>query len=163
MLARDDARGTRSGVGEGGGAVALMVELLSSYPTLPHSAPPSSYRYANEVRVWGYTEALRPLRQVLEKEGDDPSKVDLHSSLIGAVTTLAARGEVPQRVVQREATWKSPESSKVYTRNNPEGSSTAVSCKLADTGKIGQRQPRQGTVWGRTPLYRGDFGVGVCQ
>ena len=29
---RDDASGTRSGVGTGGGTVALMVELLSVYP-----------------------------------------------------------------------------------------------------------------------------------
>ena len=35
---RDDASGTRSGVGAGGGAVALMVELLSVYPTMPESA-----------------------------------------------------------------------------------------------------------------------------
>ena len=40
---RDDASGTRSGVGAGGGAVALMVELLSVYPTMPESAPLSSY------------------------------------------------------------------------------------------------------------------------
>ena len=40
---RDDASGTRSGVGAGGGAVALMVELLSVYPTMPESAP-LSYR-----------------------------------------------------------------------------------------------------------------------
>ena len=31
----------------------LWWELLSSYPALPDSAPLSSYRYANEVRVWG--------------------------------------------------------------------------------------------------------------
>ena len=52
---RDDASGTRSGVGAGGGAVALMVELLSVYPTMPEmpeSAPLSSYRCGNEVRVW---------------------------------------------------------------------------------------------------------------
>ena len=36
---RDDASGMRSGVGAGGGAVALMVELLSVYPTMPESAP----------------------------------------------------------------------------------------------------------------------------
>ena len=75
---RDDARGARSGVGAGGGAVALMVEPLSSYPTLPDSVPLSSYRCANEVRVWGYTEALRSLREVIEKAGDDPSEVGLH-------------------------------------------------------------------------------------
>ena len=32
---RDDASGTRSGVGAGGGAVVLMVELLSVYSTMP--------------------------------------------------------------------------------------------------------------------------------
>ena len=37
---RDDAWGARSGVGAAGGAVALMVELLSGYPTLPERAPP---------------------------------------------------------------------------------------------------------------------------
>ena len=55
---RDDASGTRSGVGAGGGAVALMVELLSVYPTMPESVPLSSYRCGNEVRVWRYPEAL---------------------------------------------------------------------------------------------------------
>ena len=35
---RDDASGTRSGVGAGGGAVALMAELLSVYPPMPESA-----------------------------------------------------------------------------------------------------------------------------
>ena len=37
---RDDAWGGRSVVGAGGGAVALMVELLSGYLTLPERAPP---------------------------------------------------------------------------------------------------------------------------
>ena len=37
---RDDAWGTRSGEGSGGGVVALMVELLSGCPTLPERAPP---------------------------------------------------------------------------------------------------------------------------
>ena len=46
---RDDAWGTPSWVGAGGGAVALMVLLLSGYPTLPECAPLSSYRYGNKV------------------------------------------------------------------------------------------------------------------
>ena len=37
---RDNAWGTRSGVGAGGGAVALLVKLLSRYPTSPERAPP---------------------------------------------------------------------------------------------------------------------------
>ena len=36
---RDDASGTPSGLGAGGGGVALMVELLSVYPTMPEVPP----------------------------------------------------------------------------------------------------------------------------
>ena len=88
---RDDASGTRSGVGAGGGAVALMVELLSVYPTMPESAP-LSYRCGNQVREWRYPEALAALRQVAARAGDDPSDVGLHSLRTGAAFTLAAGG-----------------------------------------------------------------------
>ena len=94
--------------------------------------------------------ALAALRQVAARAGDDPSEVGLHSLRIGAGTTLAAGGGVSQRVIQREGRWKSSESSKVYTRNNAEDAGV-VSRKLAETEKIGQRQPGQGTVLGRTP------------
>ena len=147
---KERKRNDASGVGAGDGAVALMVELLSVYPTMPESAPLSSYRCGNEVRVWRYTEALAALRQVAARAGDDPSEVGLHLLSIGAVTTLAAGGDVSQRVIQREGRWKPSESSKVYTRNNPEDAGI-VSRKLAETGKMGQRQPGRGTVWGRTP------------
>ena len=120
VCSRDHAWGTRSGVGAGGGAVALMVELLSVYPTMPDSAPLSSYRCGNEVRVWRYTEALAALRRVTAKAGDDPSEVGLHSMRIGAATMPAAEGEVSQRVIQRKRRWKSSGSSKAYIRNNPE-------------------------------------------
>ena len=95
---RDDPSGTRSGVGAGGGAVALMVELLSVYPTMAESSP-LSYRGGNEVSVWRYPEALAALRQVAARAGDDPSEVGLHSVRIGAATTLAAGGDVSQRVI----------------------------------------------------------------
>ena len=147
---RDDASGTRSGVGAGGGAVALMVELLSVYPTMPESAPLSSHRCGNEVRVGRYPEALAALRQVAARAGNDLSEVGFHSLRISAATTLAAGGDVSQRVIQKEGRWKSSESSKVDTRNNPEDAGI-VSRKIAEAGKIGQRQPGQGTVWSRTP------------
>ena len=150
MRTRDNAKGARSRVGACGGAVTLMVELLSTFPIFSDSAPLSSYRYGSEVRVWRYTEALGSLRHVVEKAGDDPSEVALHSLRIGAATTLATGGEVPQRVIQREGRWKSPKSSKMHTRNNPEDAGI-LSRKLAETGKVGQRQPGQGAVWGRTP------------
>ena len=106
---RDDASGTRSGEGASGGADALMVELLSVYPTMLENAPLSSNGYGNEVRVWRYPEALAVLRQVAARAGDDPSEVGLHSLRIGAATTLEAGGDVSQRVIQREGRWKSSE------------------------------------------------------
>ena len=75
-----------------------MVELHSVYPTMPESAPLSSYRCGNEVRVWRYPEALAALRQVAAR-ADDPSEFGLHSLRIGAATTLAAGGDVSQRVI----------------------------------------------------------------
>ena len=127
-----------------------MVELLSVYPTMPESVPLPSYRCGNEVRVWRYPEALAALLQVAARAGDDPREVGLHSLRIGVATTLAAGGDVSQRVIQREGRRKSWESSKVYTRNNPDDAGI-VSRKLAETGKIGQSQLGQGTVLGRTP------------
>ena len=41
---RKDVRGVDSSLREGGGAVALLVELLSVHPNLPSAAPLASYR-----------------------------------------------------------------------------------------------------------------------
>ena len=100
--------------------------------------------------MWRYPEALAALHQVAARAGDEPSDVGLHSLRIGAATTLVAGGDVSQRVMQREGRWKSSKSSKVYTRNNPDDAGI-VSRKLAETGKIGQRKPGQGTVSSGTP------------
>ena len=148
---RDAALGPGSGVGAGGGAVAVMVELLSMHVALPESAPLSAYLCGSKVNIWGYTQALRALRQVVEKSGGDPREVGLHSLRIGAATTLAAGGGVAERVIQREGRWKSSQSPKVYTRNNVEDSSM-VSRKLARKSKVVQRQPGQGTAWDQTKV-----------
>ena len=97
--------------------------------------------------MWEYTEALKSLHQVIEKAGDDPSEVGLHSLRIAAVTALAAGGEVPQGVTQT-GRLRSPDSSKLYTRSNPEDGSILL-CELPETGKIEQSQPGQGAAWGR--------------
>ena len=49
---KDEVYGPRSGYGTGGGAVALMVELMSRHPTLPDHAPLSSYRDGRYVKVF---------------------------------------------------------------------------------------------------------------
>ena len=128
VLMRDDAWGAHPWVGAGGGANVPM-ELLSDYSTLQEGAPLSSYRYGSDHRVRRYTEALRALRQVVATAGENPSEVALHSSRIGAATTLAAAGEVPQRMTQTQDRWKSSECCKEHTRNNPEDAGM-VSCRL---------------------------------
>ena len=77
----------------GGGAVALMVELMASGITLPESAPLSSYTR--------YGQALRALHQVVVQSGGEPSDFAVHSLRIGAATKLVAGGDVPDRVIQR--------------------------------------------------------------
>ncbi|CAM9155084.1 unnamed protein product [Laminaria digitata] len=59
---RDDAGRARSLVGACGGVVALMVELMSSFPAAPESAPLLWYRHGNGDAVRGYTETLGPPR-----------------------------------------------------------------------------------------------------
>ena len=49
-----------------------------------------------------------------------PAKNALHSSRIGVATTLAAEGEVLQRMIHRYGRWKYSKSSKAHTRKNPE-------------------------------------------
>ena len=87
-----------------------MVELLSCHPTLPDGAPLSSYHSGREIRVHKYDQALRALREVVEKSGGDPKELALHSLRIGGASTLAAGGDVLDRVIQQEeGRWRSEE------------------------------------------------------
>ena len=64
-----------------------------------------------------------------------------------AATTLAAGEDIAERVIQREGRWRS-DAYKAYTRYDIEDP-TRVSRKLARE-KVGrERQPGEGTVWGR--------------
>ena len=101
MRTREDAFGARSGVGAVGGAATLIVELLPGYPTLPESAPLTSYRYGKQVKVSEVAEALGALGRVVAEAGDDSSEVGLRSLRIGETPTLVAGGEGPQRATQR--------------------------------------------------------------
>ena len=143
---RDAVRGLGSSLREGGGAVALLVELLSIHPNLPSSAPLASFRESGRVAVWSYGQALRALREVVAKSRQDPAEFALHSLRIGGASRLAAGGGLSERVIQREGRWKS-DAYKVYTRSNIEDSGQ-VSRKLARQDRCPQREPGQGTEWG---------------
>ena len=71
------------------------------------------------------------MRQIVQKAGGDPNTVGFHSLRIGAATTLAAGGQIPDRIIQREGGWKEGSSAfKLYSRNSLEDVEI-VSRKLA--------------------------------
>ena len=107
----DEISGPQSGYRADGGAVALIVELMSLHATLPDDAPLSSYRIGREVKVLKYGQALQAFREIAKKSERDPKE--------GRGSTLAAGGEVSERVIQGAGRWKS-DSYKPYTVNNME-------------------------------------------
>ena len=133
-----------------GGAVALMLELMSCFPGLPDHGPLSSYQCGKDVRVVRYGRALRAIKEVVAESGRNPNEFALHSLRIGGATTLAAGEDISERVIRREGRWRS-DAYKVYTRNNIEDSTT-VSRKLASAKVAKGRQPEERTAWGKKKL-----------
>ena len=140
---RDEMAGPRAGYRADGGAVALVVELMSSHRSLPASAPLSSYICGKSVRVLRYGHALRAFRNIEANVGRRPEQFALHSLRIGGATTLAAGGDVPEVAIQREGGWRS-DVFKIYIRNNM-ADSRLVSRKLGDASRGVERQPGEGT------------------
>lgn len=133
---RDVAQGKRSQAGAGGGAVAILVELMSCHYAMPGNAPLCAYRErTGEMKMWGYRKALVALRQMVSAAGGEKGQVGLHSLRIAAATVLAAGGTIPDRIIQREGRWKEGGGTyKKYTRNNKEDS-RIVSRKLEKGNK----------------------------
>lgn len=92
-----------------------------SHLSLSESASLCSFRFgrSNEVEVRGYHQALRALQQIAGDAGGDPKQVGLDSLRIGGGTTLAAGGEISDRIMQTEGRWKECSGSfKLCTSNN---------------------------------------------
>ena len=144
---RTEIRGPKSSFREDDGTVALMLELMSCFPSLPDRAPLSSYRCGNSVSVVRYSRTLRAIKELVAKSGRTPDEFAFHSLRIGGATTLAAGGDISERVIQREQTWKT-DAYKAYTRNNIDDS-RRVSRKLVVASGGRERQPGEGTLWGK--------------
>ena len=144
---RDEIRGSRSSYRADGDVVALMLELMSCVPDLPDRAPVASYRFGSSVRVVRYGRALRAVKEVVAESGRNPDEFALHSLRMGGATKLAAGGDISERVIQREGRWRS-DAHKGYTRNYTEDA-RRVSRKLGVASWGKERQPGEGTVWGR--------------
>ena len=90
---RDEITGSRADYRADGGAVALMVELMSC-----HRKP---------VRLLRYGHALRAFRDIVANAERRPEHFALHSLRIGGATTLAAGGDVPEVTIESEGGWRS--------------------------------------------------------
>ena len=90
---------------------------------------------------------LRAFREVVEKSGRDPREFALHSLRIGGASTLAAGGDVSDRVIQKEGRWRSEEY-KTYTAVYNVENAKRVSRKRSEKDKGIERKPGEGTVWG---------------
>ena len=135
---RTEVRGSKS-FGVYDGAVDLMLELMACFSSLPDRSPLSSYRSGKSVRVIGYGRALRAIKEFVAKSSRNADEFALHSLRIGGATTLAAGGDISERVIQREGRWKS-DAYKAYTRNNIEDS-RRVSRKRVVASEEKERQP----------------------
>ena len=129
-----------------------MLGLLSRHATLPAHVPLCSYHSFHEVKVLNYTEALRAIREVVEKSGRDPRDLALHSLRIGGMSTMCAGGEISNRVGQRKGRWNSG-AYKPYAVNNSEDSQR-VPRILGDKKRGVSRQPGEGTTWGNPKRQR---------
>ena len=89
-------------VGEGGGAVDLIIELMSCYLFLPSSAPLVACGVGNgRWSMWTQHQATVALRKVVALAGVRAEEYALHSLRIGGATHLSAGGATPA-VLQRE-------------------------------------------------------------
>ena len=144
---RTEVRGSRSSFRGDGGAVALMLELMSYCPSLPDHAPLSSYRCGNSVRVARYSRAFRSIKELVAKFRRNPDEFALHSLRIGEATTLAAGGDISERVFQREGRGKS-DAYNASTSNNIYDSRTVARNPVV-ASEWRDRQPGEGTPWGK--------------
>lgn len=130
-----------------GGAVAVMIELLSLYSWLPSRAPLVAFGVGGgQWAMWTKHQATVALRQVVALAGLPPEEYALHSLRIGGATHLAAGGASAD-VLRREGRWAGESSYQCYTRNVG-ADAEWVSEVLANASV--EKQPGQGTRWGST-------------
>ena len=99
--------GAESSLRADGGAVALVLELLSLFPGFPDHASFSSYPSGIAVIMIRYDRALRAVKKVVAKSSRNPDEFAVHSLLIGGAATLVAGGDLLEGVIQREWRWRS--------------------------------------------------------
>ena len=98
-------KGPSMRVGEGGGYVDLMIELMSCHLFLPSSAPLVACAVGSgRWSMWTQHQATVALRKMVALAGVRAEEYALHSLGIGGATHLSAGGATPA-VLQREGRW----------------------------------------------------------
>ena len=134
-------------VGASGGAVDLMLELMSCYLFLPSSASLVAYGSGSgRWSMWTKQQATVARREVVALAGVRADEYALHSFNIGGATHLSAGGAFPE-TLQREDRWAS-DAFKVYVRSHGKDASR-VENAMAQEGMGNGIQPGQGTEWGQ--------------
>ena len=90
-------KGPSMRVGEGGGAVNLMIKWMYCYLFLPPSAPLVAFVLGNgRWSMWTQHQATAALRKVVALAGVRAEESALHSLRIGGATHLSAGGATPR-------------------------------------------------------------------
>ena len=132
-------------VGAGGGAVDLMLELMSRFLFLPSSAPLVACGSGDgRWSMWTKQQAAVAQREVVALAGVRADEFALHSLRIGSATHLSAGGASPE-TLQREGRWAS-DAYKAYVRSHRKDASRVAN--LMAQGMGNGIQPGQGTDWG---------------
>ena len=134
-------------MGGGGGAIDLMLELMSCNLFLPSSAPLVAYG-SDDSRWsrWTKQQATVTLREVVALAGVRADEYALHSLRIGGATHLSAGGASPE-TLQREGRWAS-DAYKAHVRSHGKDA-IRVANLMAQEGMGNGIQPGQGTDWGQ--------------
>ena len=98
-------KGPSMRVGEGGGAVDRIIEMMSCYLFLPSSPPLVAFGVGNgRWSMWTQHQATAALRKVAALAGVRAEEYALHSLRIGGATHLSAGVATPS-ALQREGRW----------------------------------------------------------
>ena len=132
-------------MGDDGGAIDLMIELMYCFPFPPLSAPLAAFCVGNgRWSIQTQQQATIALRKVVALAGGRGKEYALHSLRIGGATHLSTAGATPE-VLQREGVWAS-DACKTYLCSNGKDTSWVAGI-MAEEGISGGIQPDHGTEW----------------
>ena len=106
--------------------------------------------------MWKYDQALGAIREIVKKSGREPKDFALHSLRIGGASTLAAGGDVSERVIQQEGRWKGESVVQTYTKYN---NTLPASCGRGGSQDSGEERRADQSAWHR---YEGHDAALTC-